>query len=63
MIPDRGAVVETTGALIQGLWGNGRLDFGLMNVVVEEPDGILTSDQLDVRMRVQSRSASLNGDN
>lgn len=51
VIPDRGAVIETTGALIQGVWGNGRLDFGLMHVVMETPVSTLTPDQLDVRMR------------
>ncbi len=51
VIPDRGVVVEATGALIQGVWGNGRIDFGLLNVVAPEPDADLASDQLDVRMR------------
>ncbi len=51
LIPDRGAVIETVGALIQGVWGNGHMDFGLMQNMLEAPDGKLTSDQLDVSLR------------
>ena len=51
VIPDRGVVVEATGALIQGVWGNGRIDFGLLNVVAPEADVDLAPDQLDVRLR------------
>ncbi len=49
--PERGVVVETTGALIQGIWGNGRIDFGVLNVVAPDPETPLASDQFDVRMR------------
>ncbi len=51
LISDRGAVIETIGALIQGIWGNGRLDSGLMQNKLEAPDGKLTSNQLDVSLR------------
>jgi hypothetical protein len=51
LIADRGAIVETTGALIQGMWGNGQIDFGLMVVVAKSPDQALTPDQLDVSLR------------
>ena len=51
VIHDRGAVIETTGALIQGVWGNGKVDFGLINVVNSESGETLASDQMDVRMR------------
>jgi hypothetical protein len=48
---DRGAEIETTGALIQGVWGNGNIDFGLLAVLVDDPTGILSADMLDVSHR------------
>ncbi len=51
LIPERGAIVETTGALIQGVWGNGNIDSGLMNVLAKEESHTLTADQLDVSYR------------
>jgi len=51
LLSDRGAIIETAGALIQGVWGNGLIDFGLMYVLSKMPDQILTVSQLDVSMR------------
>lgn len=51
LLDDRGAVVKSTGALVQGVWGNGGLDFGLMRVLVEKREDQLTGDQLDVGLR------------
>lgn len=51
LIPDRGASVETSGALIQGVWGNGHSDFGLMYSLAKTSDQELTRDQLDVSLR------------
>jgi hypothetical protein len=51
LIGDRGAILEVTGALIQGVWGNGRIDSGLMNVLARGRDDELASDRLDVSMR------------
>jgi hypothetical protein len=51
VIPERGVVIETTGALIQGLWGNGRVDTGVMINLAEKPDTVLTASRLDVSMR------------
>jgi len=51
LISDCGVVIETTGALIQGTWGNGRVDFGVMSVQAKEPGGSLLSDQLDLSKR------------
>jgi hypothetical protein len=51
LIPDRGVIIETTGALIQGVWGNRRLDFGLLSVKLTSPDDEFTISQLDISMR------------
>ncbi len=51
LISDRGAVIEGSGALVQGVWGNGHFDFGLMHVLARKPEDVLTADQLDVSLR------------
>jgi len=51
IIPNRGAVIQTAGALVQGIWGNGRIDAGTLVNIAEKPDGVLTSGRLDVSLR------------
>jgi len=51
LMPERGAVIETVGALVQGVWGNGKIDKGILTVVAHRPDEELTTGQLDVGMR------------
>ena len=51
LVADYGAFVEATGALIQGVWGNGRLDQGVMNVQIGSPDETIASSSFDVSMR------------
>ena len=51
VIPERGVVIRTAGSLIQGTWGNGRIDYGLMVSLIEKPDAVLTADRLDVSLR------------
>jgi hypothetical protein len=51
LVPEFGAYIEATGALIQGVWGNGRIDSGLLNVQMNAPDDLLTPNQIDVSMR------------
>jgi len=51
LIEERGAVIEAVGALIQGVWGNGAIDFGLMNNQLQSPDDEITPDHLDVSQR------------
>jgi hypothetical protein len=48
---DRGVIIETVGALVQGVWGNNRIDYGLLNILIREPEDILTADRLDVSLR------------
>ena len=51
IIPERGAIIRTVGALVQGTWGNGRIDTGLMLNLTENPDDVLTASRLDVSLR------------
>lgn len=51
LVADKGVLIETTGALIQGVWGNGRMDAGLMTALCDHPTDELTADRLDVSMR------------
>lgn len=51
IIPNRGAAIQTIGALVQGVWGNGRIDSGLLVNLMEKPEGILTKNRLDVSQR------------
>jgi hypothetical protein len=51
ILPNRGAVIQTAGALIQGVWGNGRIDSGMLVNIADKPDAILTANRLDVSLR------------
>jgi len=51
VLTERGVVIRTTGALIQGIWGNGRIDNGVMTSLIEKPDEVLSPDRLDVSLR------------
>jgi len=51
IIEGRGAVIRAVGALIQGVWGNGRMDTGELFNLSEKIGDVLTSDKLDVSRR------------
>jgi hypothetical protein len=51
VIPNRGVVIQTAGALVQGVWGNGRIDSGLLANLADKPDGVLDAGRMDVSMR------------
>ena len=51
LIAERGAVIAADGALIQGVWGNDRIDAGLLTLLLRAPDDELTEDRMDVSMR------------
>lgn len=44
---DYGAVIETRGVWVQGVWGNGLTAVGSLNVVAESPDHILKDTHLE----------------
>jgi hypothetical protein len=51
VIPNRGVVLRETGALIQGVWGNGKIDRGRLHVLAEKENEILASSQFDISLR------------
>lgn len=51
VIGDRGVVIRSMGAVVQGVWGNGRLETGLMVSVLEQPDQMVLPTRLDVSLR------------
>lgn len=51
IIQNRGVVIQTAGALVQGVWGNGRIDFGSLVNIADKPDGVLTAGRLDASLR------------
>jgi len=51
IIDDRGVAIESVGSLIQGVWGNGKIDFGLLNVLAHSPDALVTPEMLDSNVR------------
>lgn len=51
IVPNRGVIIQTAGALVQGVWGNGRIDSGLLVNLADKPESVLTPDRLDVSLR------------
>jgi hypothetical protein len=47
ILRDYGVVVETNGALIQGTWGTGEENVGVIKCLIESPDEILGADLVD----------------
>ena len=48
---DRGVVVDAVGSLVQGVWGNGKINFGLLNILARTPDELVTTAMMDVSLR------------
>lgn len=51
ILNDRGAVIETNGALIQGVWGNGLIGYGPFNTDAKMIDQELTTSSLNLTSR------------
>ncbi len=51
VMPGRGVVIQTAGSLIQGIWGNGKVDTGVLVNVMDSPEDVLTESKMDVNLR------------
>ncbi|GAB4484958.1 MAG: hypothetical protein Fur0016_16260 [Anaerolineales bacterium] len=50
-VGSRGVVIRATGGLIQGVWGNGKIDYGLMQSLMEGPEDVFEPSRIDVSLR------------
>lgn len=51
VIPERGAILEADGALVQGVWGNGKTNQGTLVVLAQSPEEAIGRQSLDMSMR------------
>lgn len=51
IIPERGAIIETRGALVQGIWGNGKITYGIIQPVNNDLLQELVPEQLNIGFR------------
>jgi len=47
LVSERGAEITFSGALIQGIWGNGRGEVGVLHSLFTAPDDVISTGQLD----------------
>lgn len=50
-VPGRGAIIETTGALLEGIWGNGQEGFSVLRLLGTMPGAALPAAGLDLSLR------------
>ena len=51
LIPNKGVIIREVGALIQGVWGNGKMNSGTLHVLAKDPAHILEPSQIDISLR------------
>lgn len=51
VIADRGVVIRANGTIIQGLWGNGKFETGVMMSIIDGPDEVCDPGRLDFSLR------------
>lgn len=51
LIPEWGAIIECNGAMIQGMWGNGREESGILIGAASNPKEELVASKFDINMR------------
>lgn len=51
LLPRYGVVIEAVGALVQGWWGNGHTNIGVLRMGVKRPHEVMPSSRLGIGMR------------
>ena len=51
IIPEQGVLLEANGSLLQGVWGNGKINQGMLMSLASTPDEELTPARLDMSVR------------
>lgn len=51
IIPEHGVIIETVGALIQGVWGNGKITHGVIQPLSRDLNEEVRADQIDISFR------------
>lgn len=51
IIEKRGVKIQEVGALVQGVWGNGRVNSGTLHVLAKDPAHVLEAGQVDISLR------------
>ncbi len=51
IIQNRGVVIREVGALVQGVWGNGRINSGTLHLLAQSPSHLLEAGQIDISLR------------
>lgn len=51
VLPGRGAVIQAAGSLVQGVWGNDKIEIGALVNLMNAPDDTLTESKMDVSLR------------
>lgn len=51
LIEERGVVIESRGALIQGVWGNGQVQAGTLRMLAAKPEDVLAPERLEAGLR------------
>lgn len=51
ILQSQGVVIETTGALLEGIWGNGKEDTALLRVLGDQPRAALTVNLVSMEQR------------
>jgi hypothetical protein len=51
VLPNRGVIIQISGSLVEGAWGNGKQGYGVLRVMVGKPGEILEGRNVDASCR------------